>query len=62
MLKEQFLKQVLGRDLIFHIIKNQTSKKIYGLDPSPELCEMAEKAAHNNEIKIDFLIEGDGRN
>ena len=32
--------------------------KIYGLDPSEELCEMARKTAENNQLKIDFLING----
>lgn len=30
--------------------------KIYGLDPSPELCDLAYKNAINYEVEIDFLI------
>ena len=48
----------IGSGLNIPYYQKSNIKKIYGLDPSPELCEMAEKAAHNNEIKIDFLIEG----
>ena len=48
----------IGSGLNIPYYQKSNIKKIYGLDPSPELCEMAKKAAHNNEIKIDFLIEG----
>ena len=48
----------IGSGLNIPYYQKSNIKKIYGLDPSPELCEMAEKVAHNNEIKIDFLIEG----
>jgi len=32
--------------------------KIYGLDPSPELCEKAITKAEEYKMKIDFLING----
>jgi len=48
----------IGSGLNIPYYQKSNIKKIYGLDPSPELCEMAKKAAHKNEIKIDFLIEG----
>ena len=32
--------------------------KIYGLDPSPELCDLAHKNAINYEVEIDILING----
>ena len=48
----------IGSGLNIPYYQKSNIKKIYGLDPSPELCEIAKKAAHNNEIKIDFLIEG----
>ena len=47
----------IGSGLNIPYYQKSNIKKIYGLDPSPELCEMSKKAAHNNDIKIDFLIE-----
>tara|TARA_Y100000768_G_scaffold388609_1_gene385574 strand:- start:2316 stop:2939 length:624 start_codon:yes stop_codon:yes gene_type:complete len=32
--------------------------KIYGLDPSEELCDLALKNANHYEVEIDFLING----
>jgi len=32
--------------------------KIYGLDPSPELCELALKNANNYKVEIDLLVNG----
>ena len=48
----------IGSGLNIPYYQKSNIKKIYGLDPSPELCEIAKKTAHNNEIEIDFLIEG----
>jgi ubiquinone/menaquinone biosynthesis C-methylase UbiE len=32
--------------------------KVYGLDPSAELCEMAKMTARDHQIDINFLIDG----
>ncbi len=48
----------IGSGLNIPYYQKSNIKKIYGLDPSPELCEIAKKTAHNNKIEIDFLIEG----
>ena len=39
-------------------LKLEDIQKIYGLDPSEELCEMAKKTARDYEVEINFLING----
>tara|TARA_B100000886_G_scaffold61417_1_gene38034 strand:+ start:89 stop:712 length:624 start_codon:yes stop_codon:yes gene_type:complete len=46
----------IGSGLNIPFYDKSKVEKIYGLDPSPELCEMAKQAADKNEINIDFLL------
>ena len=48
----------IGSGLNIPFYDKSKVEKIYGLDPSPELCEMAKQAADKNEINIDFLLNG----
>ena len=48
----------IGSGLNIPFYKKSKVEKIYGLDPSPELCEMAKQAAIKNEIDINFLLNG----
>ena len=48
----------IGSGLNISFYDKSKVEKIYGLDPSPELCEMAKQAADKNEINIDFLLNG----
>ena len=48
----------IGSGLNIPYYQKQDIQKIYGLDPSEELCEMAKKIARGCEIEIDFLIDG----
>ncbi len=52
------MKLVWVQDLTFLFYDKKDIHKLYGLDPSAELCEMARKTAENNQLKIDFLING----
>ena len=48
----------IGSGLNMPFYQKSEIKKVYGLDPSEELCDMAKKTAQNLEINIDFLING----
>ena len=48
----------IGSGLNIPFYEKSKVEKIYGLDPSPELCEMAKQAAIKNEIDISFLLNG----
>ena len=48
----------VGSGLNIPFYEKKDIHKVYGLDPSEELCEMARKTAENNQLKIDFLING----
>ena len=48
----------IGSGLNIPYYQKSKINKIYGLDPSQELCEIAKKTAFKNEIEIDFLIDG----
>ena len=48
----------IGSGLNIPFYEKSKVEKIYGLDPSPELCEMAKQAAIKNEIDINFLLNG----
>ena len=48
----------IGSGLNIPFYQKSKVEKIYGLDPSPELCEMAKKAAIKNKIDINFLLNG----
>ena len=48
----------IGSGLNIPFYQKSKVEKIYGLDPSPELCEMAKQAAIKNEIDINFLLNG----
>ena len=48
----------IGSGLNMPFYQKSEIKKVYGLDPSEELCDMARKTAQNLEIKVDFLING----
>ncbi len=46
----------VGSGLNIPFYEKKDIHKVYGLDPSEELCEIARKTAENNQLKIDFLI------
>ena len=46
----------VGSGLNIPFYEKKDIHKVYGLDPSEELCEMARKTAENNQLKIDFLV------
>ena len=48
----------IGSGLNIPFYEKSKVNKIYGLDPSLELCEMAKKTAIKSELDIDFLING----
>ena len=48
----------IGSGLNIPFYEKSKVEKIYGSDPSPELCEMAKQAAIKNEIDISFLLNG----
>ena len=48
----------IGSGLNIPFYEKSKVEKIYGLDPSPELCEMAKQVAIKNEIDINFLLNG----
>jgi len=48
----------IGSGLNIPFYQKSKVEKIYGLDPSPELCEMAKQAAVKSEIDINFLLNG----
>ena len=48
----------IGSGLNIPFYEKSKVNKIYGLDPSSELCEMAKKTAIKSELDIDFLING----
>tara|TARA_B100001175_G_C19485318_1_gene629414 strand:- start:325 stop:948 length:624 start_codon:yes stop_codon:yes gene_type:complete len=47
----------IGSGLNIPYYNKSNIHKVYGLDPSSELCEMAEKTACDHEIDINFLID-----
>ena len=48
----------IGSGLNIPFYQKSNIDKLYGLDPSSELCEMAKKNAFNHNFNIDFLISG----
>ena len=48
----------IGSGLNIPFYEKSKVEKIYGLDPSPKLCEMAKQAAIKNEMDINFLLNG----
>ena len=48
----------IGSGLNIPYYNKSNINKVYGLDPSAELCGIAERAAYKNEIDINFLIDG----
>ena len=48
----------IGSGLNIPYYQKKDIQKIYGLDPSEELCEMAKKTARDYEVEINFLIDG----
>ena len=54
--KGKVLEIGVGSGLNIPFYEKKGIHKVYGLDPSEELCEMARKTAENNQLKIDFLI------
>ena len=46
----------VGSGLNIPFYKKTDIEKIYGLDPSEELCEMARKNSEESELNINFLI------
>ena len=48
----------IGSGLNIPFYQKSEIKKVYGLDPSEELCDMAKKTAQNLDISVDFLING----
>lgn len=47
----------IGSGLNIPYYNKSNIHKVYGLDPSSELCEMAEKTACDHQIDINFLID-----
>ena len=48
----------IGSGLNIPFYNKRGINKVYGLDPSAELCEMARKTARDNHIDINILING----
>ena len=48
----------IGSGLNLPFYNSSTVKKIYGLDPSEELNEIARKNASSTQLDIDFIISG----
>lgn len=47
----------IGSGLNIPYYNKSNIHKVYGLDPSAELCEMAEKTACDHQIDINFLVD-----
>ena len=47
----------IGSGLNIPYYNKSNIHKVYGLDPSSELCEMAEKTACDHKIDINFLVD-----
>ena len=47
----------VGSGLNIPFYKKTDIEKIYGLDPSEELCEMARKNSEESELNINFLVK-----
>ena len=48
----------IGSGLNIPFYNKREINKVYGLDPSAELCEMAIKTAKDNQIDVNILING----
>ena len=48
----------IGSGLNIPYYNKSNIHKVYGLDPSAELCEMAKMTASDHQIDINFLIDG----
>ena len=48
----------VGSGLNIPFYQKSNIDKLYGLDPSSELCEMAKKTAIDNNFNVDFLVNG----
>ena len=48
----------IGSGLNLPFYEKSKINNLYGIDPSSELCDMAKKAASDNEIDVNLLING----
>ena len=48
----------IGSGLNIPFYNKREINKVYGLDPSAELCAMAKKTAKDNQIDVNFLVNG----